>query len=100
MLRTTGRKKNLTRWLLVSFRANDIGYFRFGLTVSSKVGTAVVRNKLKRWCRGYIQNSTKVDKLKGVDINVIFRPVSGEFYKKLLKDDLEQALDRFFVDFK
>lgn len=33
------------------FRATQRGESRFGLTVSRKVGNAVVRNRVKRWLR-------------------------------------------------
>ena len=37
--------------LVVMLRSNDLGYRRLGLTVSRKVGNAVVRTKVKRWLR-------------------------------------------------
>jgi ribonuclease P protein component len=46
----TGRKVNSKRFVLF-VRVNNVGHSRMGLTVSRKVGGAVVRNRVKRLFR-------------------------------------------------
>lgn len=46
----TGRKL-FSRYSVVFFAANGLGYSRIGITTTKKIGKANVRNKLKRWTR-------------------------------------------------
>jgi len=48
---------------LVLYQKSSVARNRFGITVSKKVGNAVVRNKVKRWIREAIRN--KYDILYG-----------------------------------
>ncbi len=74
---------------------------RFGITVSRKVGNAVIRNRLKRLVRTFfekLRQSYSVNKscnpniVRCVDINVIFKPKNIQFYKKLHYQELEKFL--------
>lgn len=74
---------------------------RFGITVSRKVGNAVIRNRLKRLVRAFFEKlsqSYSVNKscnpniVRCVDINVIFKPKNIQFYKKLDYQELERFL--------
>jgi len=48
----TFRGKSAAGSLFVVYAAaNDLGFHRLGLSVSKKVGCAVVRNRIKRWVR-------------------------------------------------
>ena len=49
-LYNTGRRLDAGKFVLFG-RPNDLGYHRLGLTVSRKVGGAVVRNRVKRLFR-------------------------------------------------
>lgn len=67
---------------------------RFGVTASRKVGSAVVRNKLKRWSREYFRESLKAGNTLEADINIIFKPMEENFYKGLSHGEFVKALDR------
>ena len=58
--------------LLVLWRRNEKGVTRLGLTVSSKVGGAVVRNRVRRHLREYFRLHP-AEFPKGVDVVVIAR---------------------------
>ena len=49
---------------------------RLGLVVSRKVGTAVKRNKIKRWVREWFRRASGLP--SGVDLVVIAKPGAGE----------------------
>ena len=53
-----GRKIYSKRFILFS-RANAIGHSRLGITVSRKIGNAVVRNRIKRLFREIFRRSLR-----------------------------------------
>jgi len=53
---TEGKKLSGERFVLYA-RDNDLGYPRLGITVSRKVGNAVVRNRIKRLFREIFRKS-------------------------------------------
>ena len=65
-----------------------------GWTIPAYVGTAVVRNRLKRWIREYLRTLSKGH--PAVDVNFILRRKSPEFFRKLGRQDLYEALDLAF----
>lgn len=50
---------------------NNLGYTRIGVSVSSKLGNAIVRNKIKRQIKAMINELMKLD--KNLDIVIIAR---------------------------
>ena len=62
--------------LIASPAAPTTGLLRMGLTVSRKVGNAVVRNRVKRWLRESFRRhaSLMVAPAGGTDLVVIARP--------------------------
>ncbi|MCQ2786786.1 MAG: ribonuclease P protein component [Bacilli bacterium] len=50
---------------------NDLDHTRIGISVSSKIGNAVIRNKIKRQIKAMIKDLMKLD--KNVDIVIIVR---------------------------
>lgn len=93
-LKKAGRRIWPAQWLLLNFRTSAEGDLRFGVTASRKVGTAVVRNRLKRWCREYFRNLAKTSDRPEAEINVIFKPIDRGFYKGLSHEEFVRTLDR------
>ncbi len=56
-LYNTGRRLDAGKFVLFG-RPNSLGYHRLGLTVSRKVGGAVVRNRVKRLFREIFRRSS------------------------------------------
>lgn len=80
-LKTSGKKINLTKWLFISYKENKLHKVRYAVILSRKIGSSVVRNKLRRWCREYIRINK--DKIGNIDINIIFKPMTKDFYKNM-----------------
>lgn len=70
---------------------------QFGITASRKVGSAVTRNKLKRWAREYLRDFVTRSNQQGspidVSINIIFKPIDQGFYKGLKFEEFRRAMD-------
>ncbi len=64
------------------------------MSVSKKVGNAVVRNKIRRRIKE-IFRSTLADVPESFDLVVSARPGAGEANFEDLKKDLQKALDKF-----
>lgn len=60
------------RNLVVVHLGNDVGAPRFGLSVGRRVGTAVVRNRVKRWLREAVRRQRSG--VGAVDVVLIARP--------------------------
>ncbi|MCM2352737.1 MAG: ribonuclease P protein component, partial [Pseudobdellovibrio sp.] len=69
---------------------DDLAYF--GTTVSKKVGSAVVRNKLKRWVRNCVRSAGWSSKFKSKKVVFMFRPQPEGFYKKLKYSDFVEVV--------
>lgn len=58
------------------FQPNAVDHPRLGITVSRKVGRAVVRNRLKRWTRECFRRSPRRAGLPAFDLVVHFKPAA------------------------
>ncbi len=67
-----------------------------GWTIPKFVGNAVVRNKMRRWCREIFRNSlAKLIHLR-LDTNIVFRRQNKDFYKTLQYAEFETQLQKAF----
>lgn len=75
------------RWLTIIYVPNSVGFLRYGFSIPRQVGSAVLRNRLRRWGREIIRNQVRQSEDLAIDVHFIFRPQKGDIYKKLqLKD--------------
>ncbi len=77
--------------LLVVWRRNEGGCARLGLTVSSKVGPAVVRNRIRRHLREFFRHR-QTEFPKGVDVVVIARTSAKDATQPQLHQAFARAL--------
>jgi ribonuclease P protein component len=80
--------------LLVREREDGNPAMRLGITVSKKVGTAVIRNRMKRRFRALARELLPVAGLAGADHVLIGRPSGIERDFDLLRAELGKALAR------
>lgn len=77
--------------MVINYSKNDLSKLRMGWTAGGKVGTAVVRNKLRRWSKEFFRNK----KGFGVDVNLVFlKSKRPEFYKELKHNELDRVLEK------
>jgi ribonuclease P protein component len=89
-LSRTGRKFHSTHFVIVSGK-NDGGETRLGITVSSKVGNAVVRNRIKRGLREFFRRR-RAELGKGVDFLVIARKSAAELSSRHIAAEMSRTL--------
>lgn len=73
---------------------NGADQLRYGITVTKKIGNAVVRNRMKRRFRALLRDMLPVAGLPGHDHVLIGRDTGVERDFALLKDELAAALSR------
>ena len=81
------------RFLVLYVAPNELDRARVGITVSSRVGNAVVRNRVRRRLREALR--ARLERLaSGHDIVVVARPASAEATWSELSSALDAALLR------
>lgn|SRR5689334_24635094 len=76
---------------VVLARSNNHSESRLGVTVSSKVGNAVVRNRVKRRVREYFRRH-RAELPKCADILIIARPSAAGATSEQIAGELRRAL--------
>lgn len=93
LLKSDGRKLRVCSWLLISHKKTDLGCLRYGITVPKKVGSAVLRNKIKRRVRDFFQKSFKTSTYS-LDINLVFFPAPENFYQDMTSDGFMEQMQK------
>jgi ribonuclease P protein component len=89
-LSRTGRKIHSTHFVVLS-GTNDCGETRLGITVSSKVGNAVTRNRIKRSVREFFRRR-RHELGAGLDFLVIARNSASEISSQKIGEEISQIL--------
>lgn len=91
-MQSQGRKVRQAH-LLVLFLPGEAPESRYGITVSRKVGNAVVRNRVKRWLREAIRHE-RVSAHGRWDVVFIAHPSAAEAGFEALRSQVGAALAR------
>lgn len=87
----SGRRVKPCEWLFFNFAIGD--HFRCGWTVPRAVGPAVIRNKLKRWCRMWLRAKLVDSELPAVDLNIGFKAMPEDFYQRMSYGQFSSAME-------
>jgi ribonuclease P protein component len=82
-------QKFASRGILVVWQVNNREHARLGVTVSKKIGCAVIRNRIKRFVRETFRSNRSL--LPAVDLNVIARSDAASMDFHDLKRELLKA---------
>jgi ribonuclease P protein component len=82
-------QKFASRGILVVWQDNDLAHARLGITVSKKVGCAVIRNRIKRFTREIFRRNRTL--IPAVDLNVIARSESANMDFVFMQQELLKA---------
>ena len=104
-LRRKGLRLRATDWLQIHFQKSKEEDLYVGVTTGRKVGSAVIRNRLKRWCLEYFQkhygkkameqsSDNKEPSFLNGRLNILFRPQPEGFYKELSHEELDRELHK------
>ena len=78
---------------VVNYASNGLGNLRLGITVSKKVGCAVIRNRIKRLVREYFRlHKAQIE--NAYDLNIIAKPGAA----RLSCQEINQALSHLFSE--
>jgi len=83
------QNKSSVKGFLVVWRENSGALARLGVTVSKRVGCAVVRNRVKRYLREIFRHNRVL--LAAVDINIIARNESAQMDYFEVQRELNKA---------
>lgn len=81
----SGKKIN-SKYFVINYKKNDFNYSRYGVSVGTKLGNAVIRNKYKRKMRAIIDENESISSYKYDFIILLRKSGIGEEYIKLKKD--------------
>lgn len=85
------------RYFILAYRPNGLDRIRLGITVTKKVGNAVIRNRLKRIVREYFRHNR--DRVKSrCDINVIVKRSATGISTERAKASLDALVNRIKED--
>lgn len=89
----SGRKVRPAEWVVFNYSISES--FGCGWTCPRGVGSAPIRNRMKRWTRDWMRQKMKSDEgPPAVDLNVGFRPMPTDFYRQLKRTDFDQSMER------
>lgn len=90
-----GKKLRPAPWLSLHVFPLEEGVSYYGITISRKVGSSVIRNRLKRWVRNCVRSEKWPEQFISKRVVFVFRPQTAEqFYKQLKYKDFIEVFEK------
>ena len=90
-----GKRVYAGDYLIINFAPNKLGNMRCGWTIPKYVGSAVTRNKMRRWCREFFREKLMSGWNPSLDLNIVVKRKEKNFFKGVefatFKENLEKA---------
>jgi putative membrane protein insertion efficiency factor/ribonuclease P protein component len=94
-----GKKIKLAPWVHLHILSSEDGFSYYGMTASRKVGSAVVRNRLKRWVRNCVRTEKWPDQFINKKVVFVFRAQTNElFFKEIKYSEFLQLYKKFDIN--
>ena len=89
-----GLRVKLRNWLIVNYLETEDKTVKIGWTIPAYTGTAVLRNKFKRWIKAEVlQNWVVTEKIsQGCRIHFYFLKKEKQFYRGLEREEFNRTL--------
>jgi ribonuclease P protein component len=93
-------QKVFSRFAVLFYKRNELSHSRIGITATRKIGSAVIRNRLKRWTREVYRRQREPLGLDGrsLDIVVNVKPNAAATTFQDYSRDLGRVLERIVTD--
>lgn len=86
-----GKRLFITDWLAIQWLVSDDETLRVGWTIPGYVGSAVTRNKLKRWLKVFLEQKWEPRGPK-IKVHFLFKKKPVTFYKGLEHEYFDSIL--------
>lgn len=95
-----GKRLRFKNWLVINLQFHSKNKIQVGWTVPGYVGTAVVRNRLKRWLKDYLANHWQIDEKlhEGCILHFYFQKHEKSFYRDMDRKSFNQTLSLGLLD--
>lgn len=93
LINQKGKRYIGDRWLQLVVNKSEDGGSYFGMTISKKIGKAVIRNKFKRWIRNCVRSNKWPTKFSDKCVVFVFKPQAGDFYKTISHKDFVETFN-------
>lgn len=87
-----GKRFHVNDWLMLNSSKSEDNEIKVGWTVPGYVGTAVTRNRLKRWLREYVEKKWRPQR-RGLIVHFLFKRRAVTFYKGLDHRQFDKAVE-------
>jgi ribonuclease P protein component len=82
---------------LVNVQVTNTDQIRCGWTIPKPIGTAVLRNRFRRWGREYLRKWAAGQSDKSLDLNLIFKRRERDFYRSMSHKEFDGVMDKMVV---
>ncbi len=93
-LRNEGKRFHVNTWFLANVLSTQTGQIRCGWSIPRHVGSAVIRNRLRRWGREYLRKWSD-GHTRDWDINLVFKRREKDFFRNLDHRKFDEEMGKF-----